>query len=239
MCTGRKDFMRIKHFAGYGLVKATKVKDPKHTLHIKVVGNHECGIALNKGDDYLLFEWLVSKFDKTMEYDEWRHLLTKVSMDTDYTGPEETIDYLIDYDKCQHEDTVVIDKEESYKVLYDEYVTITAKVRVCQDCGRELFDPKLDEENHLIACEQYKVEKGLLSSGEIKSIRESLGISWGTMDKLLSCGHDMSYKYEKGAIQPIKDDILLRLLQQENVARMMADIPYLGLTEEERKQLLG
>ena len=36
--------MKIKHWQGYGCVNAVRVKDKEHTLHIRVTGNHECGI---------------------------------------------------------------------------------------------------------------------------------------------------------------------------------------------------
>lgn len=54
--------MKIKHFAGYGTVNATKIKDTNHTLHIRVEGDHECGVKRN--DLYDVFNWLVKRFDK-------------------------------------------------------------------------------------------------------------------------------------------------------------------------------
>jgi hypothetical protein len=59
--------MRIKHFAGYGCVNATKIKDIKtgentRRLVVKVWGNHERGIYRN--DYYDIYNWLVKRFTK-------------------------------------------------------------------------------------------------------------------------------------------------------------------------------
>ena len=63
--------MRIKHFAGYGCVTATKCPDSTTSmLHIKVQGNHEWGIV--REDEYDLYHWLVSRFDKNVaDYPDW------------------------------------------------------------------------------------------------------------------------------------------------------------------------
>lgn len=62
--------MKIKHFQGYGSVTAKKksrtvTPDNKIKLIIEVTGNHECGLV--REDPYDLFNWLVSKFDKSIE----------------------------------------------------------------------------------------------------------------------------------------------------------------------------
>ena len=58
--------MKIKHFAGYGCVNATKIKketvDGITTLGVDVVGNHEWGLVRNDVID--LKRWLVDRFDK-------------------------------------------------------------------------------------------------------------------------------------------------------------------------------
>ena len=48
--------------------------------------------------------------------------------------------------KCKHENTKIITKDETYPVLGNP-ITITASVKVCCDCGQELFDYDLDDNN--------------------------------------------------------------------------------------------
>ena len=66
--------MRIKHWAGYGCVNARKVKENNpFILHIKVEGNHECGLV--REDEYELYNWLVKRFDHDVQYyPEWHKL---------------------------------------------------------------------------------------------------------------------------------------------------------------------
>lgn len=64
--------MRIKHFAGYGIIEAKKVsvktENGVRTLVIKVKGNHEWGIN-REMDSGCIYTWLVKKFDKTLPDD--------------------------------------------------------------------------------------------------------------------------------------------------------------------------
>ncbi len=88
--------MKIKHFQGYGSVTATKVKDSTCTLHVKVVGNHECGIR--RDDEYDLFNWLVKKFDKSLpDYMTWHRKQPKIIINEGYENGVDTCDYLFTY----------------------------------------------------------------------------------------------------------------------------------------------
>ncbi len=91
--------MRIKHFAGYGTVSVLRVKDAAHTLHVRVRGNHEWGIVRN--DEIDLFTWLVTKFDKSIDYDSWRKMYPVITIVPDYDleAGEEVCDYIFDYQK--------------------------------------------------------------------------------------------------------------------------------------------
>ena len=55
---------KIKHFAGYGTVKAGVIKDGSCTLHVMVTGMHEWGLRRDDLSD--LYNWLVKRFDKTV-----------------------------------------------------------------------------------------------------------------------------------------------------------------------------
>lgn len=58
--------MKIKHFAGYGTVTVKKMDPDGAKLHIRVSGAHERGLAVSEDDTYLLFNWLVKRFDKSI-----------------------------------------------------------------------------------------------------------------------------------------------------------------------------
>ena len=91
--------MKLKHFAGYGTVKATRVKDKNHTLHIRVQGNHEWGLV--RKDEGDLFMWLVRRFDKRVNnLIAWYKMRPRISYQHGYDNEaeEETCDYVFDYD---------------------------------------------------------------------------------------------------------------------------------------------
>lgn len=92
--------MRIKHWAGYGCVDAKRIKNASCTLHVRVHGDHECG--LRRDDDYDLFNWLVRRFDKNVTtYAEWRMLNPKICIiewtDEAELGVKDACDYYFTY----------------------------------------------------------------------------------------------------------------------------------------------
>ena len=54
--------MKIKHWQGYGVIEAKRIRDKRYDLCVVVSGNHEWG--LRRDDDYDVFRWLVQRFDK-------------------------------------------------------------------------------------------------------------------------------------------------------------------------------
>ena len=87
--------MKIKHYQGYGVVNAQRIKD-NATLHIKVTGNHEYGI--HRDDEYDICNWLVTKFDKTeVNYLDWHKKRPQITLIDGYEDGVETCDYIINY----------------------------------------------------------------------------------------------------------------------------------------------
>lgn len=93
--------MKIKHWQGYGTVSATKVRDRSCSLHVRVVGNHECGLYRN--DMYDLFSWLVKRFDKSVpDYAAFHSRFPSVqifegSVQDENGKSVDTCDYLFNY----------------------------------------------------------------------------------------------------------------------------------------------
>ena len=55
---------KIKHWGGYGCVRAGKVKDNTCSLHVRVEGEHELGLTRPSWDPETIYYWLVHRFDK-------------------------------------------------------------------------------------------------------------------------------------------------------------------------------
>lgn len=92
--------MNIKHWAGYGVVEATKVskktaKNGMVTLVVMVKGNHERGLERGLWDEYLLYEWLVKRFDRKAQYGN--HMFQRIHADDDCSKSVETCEYTFVY----------------------------------------------------------------------------------------------------------------------------------------------
>lgn len=65
---------KVKHFAGYGTVMMGKVNDGAARLHVRVEGNHEQGIVLDRWQDDTMFRWIVSRYVKDLTWADWYNL---------------------------------------------------------------------------------------------------------------------------------------------------------------------
>ena len=94
--------MKIKHFSGYGLVDAKKVSKKVNgnnvTLKINITGNHEVGLTRPFHDPYLIYNWLVKRFEKKSV----NYLSVSYTCYSDYVLDKNGLDietamYVIDY----------------------------------------------------------------------------------------------------------------------------------------------
>ncbi len=97
-------------------------------------------------------------------------------------------------------ETKVESRVETYPVKGED-IPVSATVRVCEACGEDIFDENLDERTLALAYEEYRKRKGLLTPQEIRSIRESFGLSQRGLAELLNWGEVTIHRYENGAVQ--------------------------------------
>src|SRR3954468_4176034 len=84
----------------------------------------------------------------------------------------------------------------------------------CPNCGEVVL--RLDDTRHLreSALAIYRARYGLLSSDEIRSLRERLRLTQGALSKLLHLGGNTLSRWEAGRnVQTAAMDILLRLIR--------------------------
>lgn len=95
--------MKIKHWAGYGCVNARKINDGSCKLHVRVEGNHECGLERGAWDTFTLYNWLVKRFDKSVPDElSWSRSHPLIDIRSDFRmdpklGYVEVCDYYFTY----------------------------------------------------------------------------------------------------------------------------------------------
>ena len=87
--------MKLKHWQGYGIVNAERIKDKSCELHVKVSGNHEWGVE-TRYDDHA-YNWLYKRFKRNAPtYWDWRMNGGTIVTISGWDGEkkEETCDYI-------------------------------------------------------------------------------------------------------------------------------------------------
>ncbi|MDD4184419.1 MAG: type II toxin-antitoxin system MqsA family antitoxin [Candidatus Izemoplasmatales bacterium] len=94
-------------------------------------------------------------------------------------------------------------------------VDASINVSVCNVCGSEVFNRELEIQNDILVFDGYKEKKGLLTSKQIKYLREMYGLSQSAFARLLGFGEKTITRYENGSIQDDAHDNILRLMFSE------------------------
>lgn len=126
----------------------------------------------------------------------------------------------------KYEDVRYEFSEKTYRVK-DIDVTANIKSTFCLACNQDVYDREAEIQNDIIFFDAYKTQKGLLTSVEIKEIRNNYGIAQTTFSKILGLGEKTIARYETGSIQDKAQDNLIRLSSIEDnflhLARLSSD----------------
>lgn len=115
------------------------------------------------------------------------------------------------------------DKEHEVKILANETITKIKGEEVkfieqnyyCEICDVEFSDGEMFDNNLLRARDQYRKQHNLLTSNEIKSIREKYGLSQSTLALILGWGEVTITRYETKEIQNENYDAILRKISND------------------------
>ena len=98
------------------------------------------------------------------------------------------------------------------------------------------YNEKLEIENDIIIFDAYKKQVGLLTSQEIIALREKYNISQATLSKILGFGIKTITRYENGTIQDKSNDLLLRLIKEnDNIFELVYKMNKDKLTRKEKE----
>ncbi|MHA1228813.1 MAG: type II TA system antitoxin MqsA family protein [Candidatus Hodarchaeales archaeon] len=120
-------------------------------------------------------------------------------------------------EKCKDfVDYKIVERKDVYKVRDDE-IEIDARIAFCSNCGSELLDIYLENENLKRAFRVYAKKHGLVLPEEIKSIREECGMSQESFAKMLGIEKQAIERYENGSLPSESISNLIRFLRDSNI----------------------
>jgi len=122
-------------------------------------------------------------------------------------------------DICGGNESKIIEKRETLQVREDE-IEINSCIRICE-CGNELFDEELEEDNLSRAYDLYRMKHSIIAISEIREIRERYALSQRTLGKILGWGEVTIHRYETGAVPDASHNKMLLLLKDPSVMKQL------------------
>ena len=111
---------------------------------------------------------------------------------------------------CDKDHEVVITEEKTECIVKGEKISYLEKNYYCDVCNVEFCNGELEDINLLSARDAYRKEHNLLTSNEIKSIREKYKLSQSDLALILGFGEVTITRYETKEIQNKNYDDILR-----------------------------
>jgi putative zinc finger/helix-turn-helix YgiT family protein len=114
-------------------------------------------------------------------------------------------------------------REESYPVNGEDTV-VSARIRVCCQCGQVLFDRNLDSKNLQAAYDLYRQRHNIISPSELRAMRERYGLSQRSLGALLGWGEVTIHRYEQGSLPDDAHNQVLQFIEDPFNMQHMADL---------------
>lgn len=139
--------------------------------------------------------------------------------------------------KCDKEVSVNYEIKEVVQKINNEDIFIEAKIPYCKECNEELSDLDLEEIRYDLAFDKYRRLKKLLSSNEIKDIREKYGLSQRAFSRVLGFAESTINRYELGAIQANTHNMVILFSKYPNNMIMLLNQNGDNLSDNEKRVL--
>jgi putative zinc finger/helix-turn-helix YgiT family protein len=117
-------------------------------------------------------------------------------------------------DKCGTPQEIMYEKVHGVFNILDTKIEAELTVARCGQCREEVWDEFIEKTNDMILFNQYKEHHHLLTSNQVKAIREKYALSQSNFALLLGFGAKTITRYENGAIQDVAHDLLIRLMDE-------------------------
>ena len=99
-------------------------------------------------------------------------------------------------------------------------VDVVVEAFVCDDCGSPLMNSAMMNELRKAAADQYRIDRGLLTSAQIRSYREAIGMSQAGFARYLNVGEASIKRWETYYVQDASQDEHIRLKCDEAYAEV-------------------
>jgi putative zinc finger/helix-turn-helix YgiT family protein len=140
---------------------------------------------------------------------------------------------------CEREtNTKLVKGKETYKIRGEE-IDLDVEYLKCTECGKEFAPPKpaIDPINQ--AYREYRRRHAMLQPEDIRSHRETYGLTQQEMSRLLGWGFATISRYENGALQDEAHEKALRLsLEPHNLLKLLEETPHAITSTEKRERLM-
>ena len=115
---------------------------------------------------------------------------------------------------CDSSDFDELNRRQVFTYKNKKIAPISAAYSKCSGCGFEVVSPEQMKDNWLKIVDKYRQQEDLLTSYEIRSIRELYDLSQVEASRIFGGGPNSFSKYESGkVIQSVAMDRLLRCVQ--------------------------
>ena len=140
-------------------------------------------------------------------------------------------------ENCNEENDTNIRQEKREIVVKDEVVNVVIETRYCCKCGQPVWDEEIELRNEKIVFDAYRKIKHFLLPTEIKTIRETIGISQAAFSRLLGFGEKTITRYESGAPQDAAHNLLITYMRDKKNVKIAFESNYALLKPKERAQI--
>ena len=102
--------------------------------------------------------------------------------------------------ECDAEVHANLRAQQAVLAVRGEAINYSENVAICPVCGTAIGDARIESANLDRAYSAYRTKHGIMTPGEIKSLRASYGLSLREFSKFLGFGEQTTYRYERGDI---------------------------------------
>lgn len=106
---------------------------------------------------------------------------------------------------------LVLKEEKVTYTIRDEEVEVTEKYYINSETNERVYNREVAIENDIIAYDEYKKKKGLLTTKEIKEIRRKYDLTQKEYALAIGVGEITVHRFENGTIQTESIDSIMRL----------------------------